>query len=63
MDKKEKEDKRKKRWSKRICIKEEQYEFIKEVQQKKKYKTMAGTLDNIINNFKDYGKSKNDISN
>lgn len=48
-------EKRQRLWGKRICLKEEQYQFIKEVKKKKKYKTMAGTLDFIINNFKTMG--------
>jgi len=47
---------RSQRWTKRICLKEEQYEFIKEELIKKKYKTLAGTLDFIINKYKNYGE-------
>ena len=43
---------RSKKWNKRICITEEQYKFIKRIQQDNKYKTMAGTLDMIINKYK-----------
>ena len=47
-------EKRKENWGKRICLKGEQYDFIKETQQNKNYKTMAGTLDVIINFYKNY---------
>lgn len=46
------QEKRSKKWKKRICLTEEQYNFLKLEMYKKKYKTMAGTLDCIINNYK-----------
>ncbi len=49
---KSKNDKRKELWSKRICITKDSYEYIQEIQEKKEYKTMAGTLDMIINKYK-----------
>lgn len=52
MIKEKKQEKRKNKWKKRICITEEQYNFLKLEMSKKKYKTLAGTLDYIINNFK-----------
>lgn len=43
---------RKDKWKKRICITEENHGFVYDVMIRKKYKTMAGTLDFIINKYK-----------
>lgn len=45
-------DLRKERWKKRVCLKEEQYNYLKLEMKRKKFKTMAGTLDLIINIYK-----------
>lgn len=52
MNQEKKHEKRKNKWKKRICITEEQYNFLKLEMCKKKYKTMAGTLDCVINKYK-----------
>lgn len=49
LTKTQKEDYRAKKWKKRICLTEENYDYIHEMMIKKKYKTMAGTLDAILN--------------
>lgn len=50
--KEKKEISRKKRWSKRVCLKSEQHFFLKKEMKNLKYKTLAGTLDFIINCYK-----------
>jgi len=46
------EKKREKRWNKRICIKGKQKLYVQEIKKEKGFKTEAGTLDYIINEFK-----------
>jgi len=47
-----KQKERSKRWNKRICIKGKQLEYIEKVRKKKNFKSKAGTLDYIINQYK-----------
>lgn len=58
MIKEKKQEKRKNKWKKRICLTEEQYNYLKLEMKRKKYKTMAGTLDLIINKYKANQKKK-----
>ena len=51
-EKSKKEILRNEKWKKRICITEDNYQFVYDVMIRKKYKTMAGTLDFIINQHK-----------
>ena len=52
MKKQEKEKRRKTKWSKRICLTESNYQFLKQEMEKNNYKTLAGTLDKILNSIK-----------
>lgn len=47
-----KEKKRAAHWSKRVCVTKPGYNFIKKIQKEKNYKSMAGTLDYILNEHK-----------
>lgn len=51
-NKEQKEKYRKNKWKKRICVTQRNYDYINEMMIKKKYKTLAGTLDHIINKYK-----------
>ena len=47
-----KQKERAKRWDKRICIKGKQLQYIEKVRKKKGFKSKAGSLDYIINQYK-----------
>lgn len=49
---KQKQDQRKKRWSKRICLRNSQHKFISNEMSRLNFNTLAGTLDFIINFYK-----------
>lgn len=42
---------RKERWPKVIKLKQDKYDYIKKKQKEFKYKTLAGTLDKILNDY------------
>lgn len=52
MEQEEKYKKRSNKWKKRICLTEENYDFIHDEMIRKKYKTLAGTLDSMLNSLK-----------
>lgn len=47
-----KQKERAKRWDKRICIKSKQLQYVEKVRKKKGFKSKAGSLDYIINQYK-----------